>query len=52
VQKPGSQCVGLVTPLLGSAKYIKESILSSLKKENIAIDKLVAVGCDGTNVNT
>ena len=52
LQEPGSSYLGHVTPNSGTAKDIKSSITNFLSLNNIAADKLVAVGCDGTNVNT
>jgi hypothetical protein len=55
IQEPGSSYLGHVTPNSGTAKEIKTSITAFLSLNiinNIAADELVAVGCDGTNVNT
>ena len=41
-----------MTPNCGTAKEIKASITTFLSLNNIATDQIVAVGCDGTNVNT
>ena len=52
VQEPGSSYLGHVEPTSGTTKDIKSSITHFLSLNNIVADKLVAVGCDGTNVNT
>lgn len=52
IQEPGSGYLAHVTPADGSAKSITSSITQFLSHNNISTDKLVAVGCDGTNVNT
>lgn len=52
LQEPGSSYLGHVTPKSGTAKDIKSSITDFLSLNKIAVDKVVAVGCDGTNVNT
>ncbi|KAL4718111.1 hypothetical protein ACJJTC_005692 [Scirpophaga incertulas] len=52
VQEPGSTYLGYVVPHIGSAKGIAFSITNFLKQLNISHDGLMAIGCDGTNVNT
>lgn len=51
VSEPGSRYLGHVSPTSGSAKAIKTSILQFLQK-NTDINTIVAIGCDGTVVNT
>jgi hypothetical protein len=51
IAEPGSKYIGHVTPLSGSSEDIKQSMIFFLR-ERYNLDKLVAVGCDGTNVNT
>jgi hypothetical protein len=41
-----------VSPSAGSASQIKSSIVEFIVGNNINVNKLVAIGCDGTNVNT
>lgn len=41
-----------VTPKNGTAECIAECIWQQLKKDNIAVEKLLFVGSDGTTVNT
>ncbi|KAK9885939.1 hypothetical protein WA026_013816 [Henosepilachna vigintioctopunctata] len=52
VEEPGSTYLGYVVPHIGSAKGIVFSITAFLKQLNISHDGLMAIGCDGTNVNT
>jgi len=52
VCEPGSQYLGHVTPSGGDAKNIQKSIVKFLSKNDIDTRQLVAIGCDGTNVNT
>ncbi|CAH2109254.1 unnamed protein product [Euphydryas editha] len=51
ISEPHSTYFGHVTPLSGSAKDIKNSIMGYLKKNSDYL-KLRAVGSDGANVNT
>src|SRR6218665_651322 len=43
---------GHVTPKGGSAWCLKSSIVEYLSENHISAEKLLAVGCDSTNVNT
>jgi len=52
VLEPNSQYLGHVTPESGSAKNIHTSINKFLLDNETATKDLVAIGCDGTNVNT
>lgn len=52
VQEPGSNYIGHITPGSGSASSIQTAIVSFLQTNNIDIQHLLAVGCDGTAVNT
>ena len=52
VEEPGSKYIGHVAPLSGTAKDAKLSIMTFLKDRYKCLDKLVAIGCDGTNANT
>ncbi|KAK5648348.1 hypothetical protein RI129_003240 [Pyrocoelia pectoralis] len=51
VTEPGSQYIGHVVPESGSASNIKASILLFLQ-QNFNLNGLIAVGADGTAVNT
>jgi hypothetical protein len=52
IQEPGSEYIGHVSPASGSAKSIKSSIAEYLLQNDINTETLLAVGCDGTPVNT
>ena len=52
VQEPQSKYLGHITPESGSSSCIQSSIFSYLNSNNIEISDLVAIGSDGTVVNT
>src|SRR6218665_1322279 len=52
VQQPEWRYFGHFTPSTGSAKSIKQSIIAFLKDNEVDRKAIVAVGCNGTNVNT
>lgn len=52
LSEPGSVYIGHVTPDSGSSADITRSITNFVAQKEISLSKLVAVGCDGTNVNT
>ena len=52
VQKPESHYVGHFTPASGSAAAITSGNFNFLKTNSISTEEIVAVGCDGTAVNT
>jgi hypothetical protein len=52
VQEPGSLYLGHVTPDGSTARHIKNSIACFIANSNIDVKHFVAIGCDGTNVNT
>ncbi|CAH1116385.1 unnamed protein product [Phaedon cochleariae] len=53
IAEPGSKYLGHVSPISGNANSIKTSIVSFLKNLLGAnFNKIIAVGCDGTVVNT
>jgi hypothetical protein len=52
IEEPGSRYLGHISPSAGSAMEIKRSIVEYFSANNISVDKFVAIGCDGTNVNT
>lgn len=52
IQEPGSNYLGHVTPENGMAKTLASSILNYIDKAGISTSELVAIGCDGTVVNT
>lgn len=51
VSEPGSKYIGHVTPSSGSASNIKKGIVAFLEKK-ADFSSLIAIGCDGTVVNT
>lgn len=52
LQEPGSIYSGLVTPGIDMGSSIKDKTVEHLNKKEIATNDLVAIGCDGINVNT
>ncbi|CAG9826869.1 unnamed protein product [Diabrotica balteata] len=52
IEEPNSVYLGHVTPSAGSAKSIGKAIIDFLISNNFCLDNLVAIGCDGTIVNT
>ena len=52
VQEPESHYVGHITPASGLAAAITSGIFNFLETNSISTDDNVAVGCDGTAVNT
>jgi hypothetical protein len=52
IEEPGSRYLGHISPSTSSAKEIMRCIINYFSTSNISVDKLVAIGCDGTNVNT
>lgn len=52
ISEPGGQYIGHVTTKSGTAHEIKKSIVKYIEDERMAIEDLVAIGADGTAVNT
>jgi hypothetical protein len=52
IKEPGSEYLGHVTPTSGTSLNLFQSIDTFLSKNSISTEQLVAIGCDGTNVNT
>lgn len=52
IEEPGSKYVGHVTPISGTGVSICNSIFNFLTEKHVVLDSVVAVGCDGTVVNT
>lgn len=52
VKEPESKFIGYATPTDSTAGGIQRSIVDYLSEENISMDHLVAVSCDGTPTNT
>lgn len=51
IKEPDSTYLGYITPTAGTAKFIEREIYDFLLTENVFLDQLMAIGCDGTNVN-
>lgn len=51
ISEPGSRYLGHITPESGCAFHIKRSLVNFLEQD-FDTDDLIAVGCDGTVVNT
>jgi hypothetical protein len=51
VQEPGSIYISHITPPSGTAEDIEVTMFTYLNRE-YSLNKLMAIGCDGTNVNT
>ena len=52
IQEPGSHYLGHLTTQLGTARNISSSIMDFLQVNDIDYSQLIAIGCDGTAVNT
>jgi len=52
IKEPELFYLGHLTSTAGTAIEMKNFIINLIASTNINIEKLVAVGCDGTNVNT
>ncbi|KAL4084226.1 hypothetical protein QTP88_028052 [Uroleucon formosanum] len=52
IQEPESKYISHAKPTNGSALQIKNSIINFLETNNIVTSDIVAIGCDGTVVNT
>jgi hypothetical protein len=52
LQEPSSKYIGHIAAESGSAKSIATGILDYLQTNNLDTSNLVAIGCDGTAVNT
>lgn len=52
ILQPGSEYFGHVTPSSGSASSISKCIISYMSEKEVNVSNVIAVGCDGTNVNT
>jgi hypothetical protein len=52
LSEPGSTYLGHVSPTSGQSESIKCSIIDFLNEKDISTSELVAIGCDGTNINT
>lgn len=52
VQQPGSSYLGHVAPTTSNAADTSNAIISFLNDKSINCESLIAIGCDGCNVNT
>ena len=52
IEEPDSKFLGYVSPPSGSARHIASTIIRFFKNKKIDLSAVVAVGCDGTAVNT
>lgn len=52
IQEPHSVYVGHISPDSGTSVVIKDGIVEFCDSNGISMDELVAICCDGTNVNT
>lgn len=51
LQEPGSNYIGHLSPVSGTALSILDSLIEFLDNSSISFDSLEVVGCDGTNTN-
>lgn len=52
MQEPNSHYIGHTSPASGSSANICSSIIDFLQSKNINTNEMIAIGCDGTAVNT
>lgn len=52
IKEVGSEYIGHSTPPLGHARSIADFIMECLYENGVLLDSLVALGSDGTAVNT
>ncbi|GBO17713.1 hypothetical protein AVEN_142841-1 [Araneus ventricosus] len=52
IHEPGGQYIGHITPASGIGSDIAKWSLKYLEDNNVAINELEAIGCDGTATNT
>lgn len=51
IKEPDSIYLGYIAPNSGTSKVIERTIVDYFLKEEIPFEPLMAIGCDGTNVN-
>ncbi|GBP60289.1 hypothetical protein EVAR_91571_1 [Eumeta japonica] len=51
IKEPDSKFLGYVTPASGTAKFLEQEIFNFFMNKDISMDDLIAIGCDGTDVN-
>ena len=52
LMEPGGKYIGHFTSVTGRSRSILEDIVKSTKNGRVSMNSLIAIGCDGTNVNT
>lgn len=52
IGEPGSVYIGHVSPKSSKAEDISFSIISHMSEQEVSLDQLSVVGCDGTPTNT
>ena len=52
LSEPGSEYLGHLTPCSGHGEEIAKSLHNFLSQNKVDISELIAVGCDGTSINT
>ena len=52
VSEPNSEYIGHISPANGTSKSIKEPMVKFFEINKLSTDELLAIRCDGTNVNT
>lgn len=51
IMEPDSKFLGYIVPAFGTSKCIEQTITDFFLESEISMEHLLAVGCDGTNVN-
>jgi len=51
IKEPESTFLGYITPTSGTSKCIEQAITDHFLERKLSMECLLAVGCDGTNVN-
>ena len=52
LMEPGGKYIGHFTPVTGRSRSILEGIVKFTENSGVSLDSLIAIRCDGTNVNT
>ena len=52
LMEPEGKYIGHFTPVTGRSRSILEGIVKFTENSGVSLDSLIAIGCDGTNVNT
>jgi hypothetical protein len=51
IKKPDKKILGYIIPTSGTSKCIEQTIINYFLEGGLSMENLLAVGCDGTNVN-